>query len=387
MPHSTFPGGGCSTEEQQQRQLDTQQQPHQPEEQPQAAEVQQQPQPPQPLSHLGSPTPSSYSSSSSTSSPSTSSTSSPVLRPSSPATSTLIPTTPTTPTIPTTPTTPSTTTPPPTAVAMTAFAPLSSSHTHQSPFFKLSTFPSPTTKRSLPSKHMRSKSTNTPAPHPFGTLPPSFSTSRHHAAPPLLRSSSLPPVGSFAELSATSRFTLTNCPPSPISPRTRVPRSNSPTRQWAYSQSPRSSTYHSGSSFGIAHSPPPPPPPSYLVNEPYVASSSSGSSTPTSVRSRSPSISSLETIPDSPDAEAEALEAEAEMKKAAAAAVVVVVEEEGAGRRGGRRTTATAADKRKRWSVCGGEKRGDLELETIWEDGADALGISVGDGMGRGEMI
>lgn len=103
------------------------------------------------------------------------------------------------------------------------------------------------------------------------------------------------------------------------------------------------------------------------------------------MRSRSPSISSLETIPDSPDAEAEALEAEAEMKKAAAAAVVVVVEEEGTGRRGGRRTAAV--DKRKRWSVCGGEKRGDLELETIWEDGADALGISVGDGMGRGEMI
>lgn len=102
------------------------------------------------------------------------------------------------------------------------------------------------------------------------------------------------------------------------------------------------------------------------------------------MRSRSPSISSLETIPDSPDAEAEALEAEAEMKKAAAAAVVVV-EEESAGRRGGRRAAAT--DKRKRWSVCGGEKRGDLELETIWEDGADALGISVCDGMGRGEMI
>lgn len=29
-----------------------------------------------------------------------------------------------------------------------------------------------------------------------------------------------------------------------------------------------------------------------------------------------------------------------------------------------------ARDKRKRWSVCGAEKRGDLNLETIWEDGA-----------------
>lgn len=31
--------------------------------------------------------------------------------------------------------------------------------------------------------------------------------------------------------------------------------------------------------------------------------------------------------------------------------------------------TSTPEDKRrKRWSVCGGEKRADLELETIWED-------------------
>jgi len=26
------------------------------------------------------------------------------------------------------------------------------------------------------------------------------------------------------------------------------------------------------------------------------------------------------------------------------------------------------SDKKKRWSVCGAEKRGDLDLETIWED-------------------
>lgn len=59
---------------------------------------------------------------------------------------------------------------------------------------------------------------------------------------------------------------------------------------------------------------------------------------------------------------------------------------------GGRRG---ATDKRKRWSVCGGEKRGDLELETIWEEafgggnngGPDPLGIMNGDGMGDGEMI
>jgi hypothetical protein len=27
-------------------------------------------------------------------------------------------------------------------------------------------------------------------------------------------------------------------------------------------------------------------------------------------------------------------------------------------------------DGRKRWSVCGAERRGDLDLETIWEDGS-----------------
>jgi hypothetical protein len=30
--------------------------------------------------------------------------------------------------------------------------------------------------------------------------------------------------------------------------------------------------------------------------------------------------------------------------------------------------TGLGRDKRKRWSVCGAERRGDLDLETIWED-------------------
>lgn len=103
-------------------------------------------------------------------------------------------------------------------------------------------------------------------------------------------------------------------------------------------------------------------------NEAYPSShSSSGSipSTPTSLRSRSPSISSLETIPDSPDAEMEA----ENIAKLKAAADREDQSEEGlrrrmtldAGARGGIR------DKRKRWSVCGAERRGDLSLETIWE--------------------
>ena len=34
----------------------------------------------------------------------------------------------------------------------------------------------------------------------------------------------------------------------------------------------------------------------------------------------------------------------------------------------GRTLTYNSRDKRKRWSVCGAERRGDLDLETIWED-------------------
>ncbi|PSR92370.1 hypothetical protein BD289DRAFT_364534 [Coniella lustricola] len=101
--------------------------------------------------------------------------------------------------------------------------------------------------------------------------------------------------------------------------------------------------------------------------------SSSMPSTPISIRSRSPSISSLETIPDSPDAEEAAVEAEkiAQLKAAADA-------EDGgepksrssldAPMRGRTLMGFGSRDKRKRWSVCGAERRGDLDLETIWED-------------------
>lgn len=97
----------------------------------------------------------------------------------------------------------------------------------------------------------------------------------------------------------------------------------------------------------------------------YAQSSGSMPSTPTSFRSRSPSMSSLETIPDSPDAEEEA-EKIAQLK---AAADREEESEEGVQRRlaaevGGR---CGIRDKRKRWSVCGAERRGDLSLETIWE--------------------
>jgi hypothetical protein len=91
------------------------------------------------------------------------------------------------------------------------------------------------------------------------------------------------------------------------------------------------------------------------------------------MRSRSPSISSLETIPDSPDAEAEAIEADNIARLKAAA------DREQEGEEGVRRSSLDGPgdrrplgfgkrDSRKRWSVCGAERRQDLDLETIWED-------------------
>ena len=98
----------------------------------------------------------------------------------------------------------------------------------------------------------------------------------------------------------------------------------------------------------------------------YSVSSSSIPSTPTSLRSRSPSISSLETIPDSPAAEAEA----EHLAKLKAAADQEDQNEDGVRRRAGTDAglrPSARGDKRKRWSVCGAERRGDLNLETIWE--------------------
>ncbi|KAK7969591.1 basic proline-rich protein [Apiospora saccharicola] len=108
----------------------------------------------------------------------------------------------------------------------------------------------------------------------------------------------------------------------------------------------------------------------------FPAYSSSVPSTPTSLRSRSPSISSLETIPDSPDAEEAALEDEKNLR-ARAGSEGSEGEEATLDARGrssldapsrGRTLGLGSRDKRKRWSVCGAERRGDIDLETIWED-------------------
>lgn len=111
-----------------------------------------------------------------------------------------------------------------------------------------------------------------------------------------------------------------------------------------------------------------------FTSYPYPSSTSSVPTTPSSLRSRSPSISSLETIPDTPDAEEAALEAERiAMLKAAADAADGEGEDAGRGAdavvgRGRKLSPGFGRDKSKRWSVCGAERRGDIDLETIWED-------------------
>ncbi|CZT42826.1 uncharacterized protein RSE6_02777 [Rhynchosporium secalis] len=111
---------------------------------------------------------------------------------------------------------------------------------------------------------------------------------------------------------------------------------------------------------------------SSTLSYPGSYSSSSVPSTPTSARSRSPSISSLETIPDIPDAEEAALEAEriAKLKADADAADGddSKAKSDTPGSRGRSLVSTFGRDKRKRWSVCGAERRGDLNLDTIWED-------------------
>ena len=103
--------------------------------------------------------------------------------------------------------------------------------------------------------------------------------------------------------------------------------------------------------------------------EPYpmysISSASSVPSTPTSLRSRSPSISSLETIEDAPDAEEAAILEEEEAK--------VKGEDSEAGESRRRSSLEIRANnlrsnkERKRWSVCGAERRADFSLEPIEE--------------------
>lgn len=109
------------------------------------------------------------------------------------------------------------------------------------------------------------------------------------------------------------------------------------------------------------------------------SSFSSISTTPSSARSRSPSISSLETIEDNPDLEWEAIEADRAAKQRAAEEAEEQGDDNEPRRRGsldlpGHRSVGFGFGRRggdanrKRWSICGGERTVDLDLETIWED-------------------
>lgn len=103
------------------------------------------------------------------------------------------------------------------------------------------------------------------------------------------------------------------------------------------------------------------------ITEPYPAyysSASSMPSTPTSFRSRSPSISSLETIEDTPDAEEQAMLEEEEGRKSDDNEPVELRRRSSLEVRG---SNLRSNKERKRWSVCGAERRADFSLEPIEE--------------------
>ncbi|KAL4969639.1 uncharacterized protein BDV14DRAFT_85791 [Aspergillus stella-maris] len=196
-------------------------------------------------------------------------------------------------------------------------------------------------------------------------------------------------ISEHAELDTSGSSTTSTShsefnPSSPVlshaTPRLGRRRPSSPLH---FPQTPTSNTPGGGfvpgsPSFSATHSPPLMLSTRYNEAFPSYSASSASSipSTPTSLRSRSPSISSLETIPDIPDAEAEALESDriAALKAAAdraddADAVSMGTRRRGVSDMAGPSSTArTGGGYRKRWSVCGAERRGDLDLETIWED-------------------
>lgn len=255
----------------------------------------------------------------------------------------------------------------------------------------------PRTTSPLSGNHMRSKSAATLAPPPMGraqSLPgmnglgqiliprpdsPKGSPNRTRTMrkpidevyPPAspTRTSVLDSERSLSERNSSPNLAMT---PAPI---VRHRRPSSPLRYIASSSTGSLPNSMTSTASSITSSPLHKPYDSF--NDGYTFSSmyasSSVPSTPISVRSRSPSISSLETIPDSPDAEEAAVEADriAQLKADA--------EAEEAGEPKGRSSLDMPSrgrtisgfgirDKRKRWSVCGAERRGDFDLETIWED-------------------
>lgn len=109
----------------------------------------------------------------------------------------------------------------------------------------------------------------------------------------------------------------------------------------------------------------------YYSSELYPSSFGSVSSmpsTPSSFRSRSPSISSLETIEDTPDAEEAArLAAEEDLRYRAEMGEPENLDYKRRSSLESRATTLRSNKERKRWSVCGAERRADFSLEVIEE--------------------
>ncbi|KAF2452941.1 hypothetical protein BDY21DRAFT_375138 [Lineolata rhizophorae] len=170
-------------------------------------------------------------------------------------------------------------------------------------------------------------------------------------------------LSALPSLHHSNSFPRRRRPASPLHQMSSASIPGQPSQQQQQASSTHSSPLLSATRFNE-------PFPHYAVS---LSSTSSVPSTPTSMRSRSPSISSLETIPDSPDAEEAAIEADriarlkaaAEHENSSSRSNSLEVPSGRGGAFGG---GFGGRDKRKRWSVCGAERRGDLDLETIWED-------------------
>ncbi|KAK0288960.1 hypothetical protein LTR35_003361 [Friedmanniomyces endolithicus] len=204
----------------------------------------------------------------------------------------------------------------------------------------------------------------------------------------------LPQVPAMASFSRSGSLRRRSA--SPLHSLTQAPPTTASTNMYSDSHTMYSSSATSSPSLGPQRFTE-----SYPTLHHYGSTSSFASSvpsTPTSVRSRSrsPSISSLDTLDEAPDMESEALEADQlERLKLAAERQERMErgedlgEEEGTQGGGVRRRSSLDTDggarrsvgfgfartsggagnrERKRWSICGGERRGDLDLETIWED-------------------
>jgi hypothetical protein len=180
----------------------------------------------------------------------------------------------------------------------------------------------------------------------------------------------IPSISEDAELQITPRASVHSTTPyaSLTFPRSLRRRPASPLRSVNTSRAssvPASPFANQGNRFNETF------PPDFPYYGRSLSLSSSVPSTPTSARSRSPSISSLETIPDTPDAEALAVEEDRRQRDERRriwdpyGANNASSSSGGAIPRGG---SFANRDKRKRWSVCGAEKISDLNLETIWED-------------------